>query len=390
MKNLKSAALRLSLPAICSLMLAGPGLAQTPATSSVIPEETLAFAAAVTRTDSIPGAYELVHWPEEELLFVASVPSFETADLGYIYFLDARDLRPIRMIQLDRRPFALALDRSTGRLYVGHTIDGALSVIDARGGQLLGKIQLGQPLPDGGVERSRMISLDTERGLAAVTSPSEPGLVWIVDLREGKVTHRIEGGLWTAGLAFDKKRGEFITSGGGINEISVIDPVAAKEVASISSGDTTAEGAEASEHFFVNLATDETGGRLFAADANSGALYVFERETGKRLARVETGPGTLDVAYSAQRDEIYVSWRGVTEREPDGQGGLTIIDGGDYSVTHRQSLPAHPNSLDVSEDGQTLFLTVKVPTEEGRPGYRPGALDSVIRLDLSRLTTAQP
>ncbi|NPD16067.1 YncE family protein [Xinfangfangia sp. D13-10-4-6] len=391
--NLAVSALALAVPA---LSISTPALAEAPATTATattataIPAETVALAAAITRTDSIPGAYEIVHWPEEGLLFVASVPSFENAGLGYIHVLDASDLRPIRQIQLKRRPFALALDRSTGRLYAGHTMDGTMSVIDARGGQLLAEIQLGQPLPDGGVERSRMILPDTARGLALVTSPSEPGLVWVVDLPTGKILHRIGGGLWPAGLALDEQSGNFFASGGGISEISVIDPRAGKVISTISTGDTVEEGAAASQHFFVNLAADQSGRRLFAADANTGAVYVFDIATGRQLARVDTGPGTLDLVYSAARDEIWVTWRGVTGRDPNGEGGLTVIDAASYSVRSKIPLPVHPNSLELSEDGQTLFVTVKTPHEDSHPSFRPGALDSVIRLDLSRLPKMQP
>ncbi|WP_313350907.1 hypothetical protein [Paracoccus sp. (in: a-proteobacteria)] len=120
-------------PLILVAMLATPVAAQQPPTetASLTMED---LAPMVIRTDSIPGAYEVVHWAKAGLVFVASVPSFDKGTPGVIHVLDAGDLRPIRQIQLPRRAFALALDRSAGRLYAGNTMDGSLTVIDAKGG----------------------------------------------------------------------------------------------------------------------------------------------------------------------------------------------------------------------------------------------------------------
>ncbi|MEF9600933.1 hypothetical protein O4J55_00895 [Paracoccus sp. PXZ] len=369
-------------------LVAGVGL---PLAAQDAPTEPAALTAAelapaVIRTDSIPGAYEVVHWAGEGLVFVASTPSFDKGTAGFIHVLDATDLRPIRQIQLPRRPFALALDRSTGRLYAGNTLDGSLTVIDARGGQVLDTIQLGQPEGEG-FEHTRMIVLDEEKGLAFVTSPGQKGVTWIVDTKAGKLAHRIEGGLWTAGAAYDGGAGRFYASGGGIEEIAVIDTVGGARIGAFSTGDTTEEGAEASQHFFVNLAIDVEGQRLFAADANKGVLYVFDIASGKVVAQIPVGTGALDVAYNPARSEIYATWRGVEREAKTGTGGLLVIDAQGYAVKQRIPLPTHPNSLEVGEDGRTLFLTVKAPHDKEHPDYREGALDSVVRVDMERLAS---
>lgn len=91
-------------------------------------------------------------------------------------------------------------------------------------------------------------------------------------------------------------------------------------------------------------------GTLFAADANTGALYVFSTATGEVLKRIDIGTGVLDVLYGGQ-DEIFVTWRGATEEAPDGSGGLTVVSGADYSVVRSLAMPLHPNSLALSPDG---------------------------------------
>lgn len=374
------------LSAPLAFALALPAVAQEAPPAPDVTLSAAGFAPSLLRTDSISGAYELVHWAEEGLLFVASVPSFEAGTAGYIQVLSADDLRPLRQIRLERRPFALALDRKAGRLYAGNTTDGSLTVIDARSGQVLDVIQLGlKSGDDGAVEHTRMIALDEERGLAFVTSPGEPeGATWIVDTRAGVLLHRIDGGLWTAGAAYDAKAGRFYASGGGRDEILVIGADGAL-LDTISTGDTQEAGAAGSKHFFVNLAIDPESQRLFAADANSGSIYIFDIATKSVLAQVPLGMGTLDVIHNPARAEIYATWRGASHADPTGTGGLVVINADSYAVTSRLALPPHPNSLELSADGQQLFVTVKMAHDKRNPTWVEGGLDSVLRFDLARL-----
>ncbi|WP_423210557.1 YncE family protein [Paracoccus yeei] len=307
---------------------------------------------------------------------------------GYVDLLDAADLRPIRRIELPRRAFALAMDHKRGRLIVGNTLDGSLSVLDARSGVLLEVIQLGKPEGDG-FEHTRMIEIDGESGRVFVSSPSEAGTLWIVDTAAGNAVTRIDdAGLWAAGLAHDPASGRVYVSGGGMNEILIVDGRSGARIGTLSTGDTTEPGQDASKHFFINLALDAKGERLFAADANSGQLYVFDIASGKAVKTVPIGLGVLDVTYVAQSDQIFVTYRGVDREHPEGSGGLVVLDGSDYAPQVSIPLPVHPNSLSVGDEGKTLFVTVKAPMEKEHPAYREGAADSVLRIDLAALNAA--
>lgn len=341
---------------------------------------------AITVQDTVKGAYEIVHSAELGQVFVAASPAFGDGTAGYIHVLDDTDLRPIRQIQLARRAFGLALDHTTDRLYVGHTMDGALGVIDAKDGLLIDTIQLGQPDAEGKPEHTRMIALDEARGRAFITSPTGEGIVWIVDTKTNHLLHRIDNaGLWAAGAAYDPDAGRFYSSGGGIEEISVFDADSGDRIAGISTGDTTQPDKASSAHFFVNLAIDIEGQRLFAADASTASVYGFDIASGEVLARIPIGAGTLDVAFNKERREIYATYRGATREEPNGSGGLMIINADDYSVKHMLPLTPHPNSLEVAEGGKLLYVTVKSPYEKTHPDYIDGAMDKVVRIDLEAL-----
>ncbi|MGO4852271.1 YncE family protein [Phaeovulum sp. W22_SRMD_FR3] len=369
-----------------ALSLAVPAAAQE-ATAQV---DLAQIAPAALRQDLLKGVYGAVEIPGRNQLWVASSPSFEQGTPGFVDILDATDLRPLRRIELPRRAFALALDAARGRAYVGNTLDGSLTVLDAASGLVLDTIQLGKP--DGeGFEHTRMVRVDPGSGQVFVTSPSDTGTLWIVDPdRQGAVQRIDDAGLWSAGLALDAARGRVYATGGGISEVLVVDAATGAGIGSFSTGDTKEAGGEASAHFFVNAALDTEGKRLFAADANQGALYVFDTETGAVIATAPTGLGTLDVIYSDKRDQIFVTYRGVSREAPSGSGGIVVLDASDYARIADIPLPAHPNSLVLAESGDALFVTVKAPMEKEHPLYREGGGDSVLRFDLDKLATLLP
>lgn len=372
-------------PVLLALALAAPALPALAQDAEPALVQPASYAGALLRQDIIPGAYELLDDADQGVIFVASNPSFEGKNPGYVWLLDREDLSVKRRIQLADGAFALAMDRTTGRLYVGNTLSGKLSILDAKSGALIGSVQLGQKT-DNGYEHTRMVAVDPATHRVYVTSPTDRGALWIVDGDKGALIKRVDdSGLWSAGLAVDSARGRVYVSGGGIEEIGVYDAASGERVGAFSTGDTKGAGKDDSKHFFVNLALDAKGGRLFAADSNSGQLYVFDTADGKLLGTVPTGLGTLDVAYNPERDEIYVTTRGVSREEAAGTGRLVVIDGQNLKVRHALSMPSHPNSLEVSQDGKWLFATVKVPHGEDHPDYRKDAVDSVLRLDLARL-----
>ena len=118
---------------------------------------------------------------------------------------------------------------------------------------------------------------------------------------------------------------------------------------------------------------------------STASMFVVAAAGAKVAKQVPVGSGMLDVAYNPARSEIYATWRGVERANKAGTGGLAVIDARDYAVKQRIPLPSHPNSLEVSEDGRTLFVTVKAPHDKDHPDYREGALDSLLRIDLERL-----
>jgi DNA-binding beta-propeller fold protein YncE len=320
-------------------------------------------------------------------VFVATTPTFDAAAPGFVQRLDARTLQPLQTVQLPRRAFALGLNSVTNTLYVGNTLDGSLTVVDATSGAVKGQIQLGvaEKKADGkeSMPHTRKVIVDEKHNRVFVTSPGQPGIVWIVDGAKGQLTHTIRSeGIWTAGAAYDAAANRLYVSQGGVHEILAIDPDAGQVVGRISTGDSKGNTAQDSRHFFINLALDAKGQRLFSVDSNTNQVYVFDIASGKQLATVPLGTGALDVAYNPQRNELYATNRGVSREKPEGTGALTVIDGASYLVKRSIDLPVHPNSLAVTPDGNTLYVSVKAPRGEKHPAFRKDGRESLVRIDL--------
>lgn len=357
---------------------------QSAPTAAPMAGDSAGSQSVAVRQDAFKGVYEVAYSATQASVFVASTPAFDAGTPGFVHRLDARDLSLRQTIQTPRRAFALGLNRATGTLYVGNTLDGSLTVIDAASGAVRQTIQLAQANAKGEVPHTRKVIVDERRNRVFVTSPGREGKVWIVDGARGVLLHTLENtGTWTAGAALDEAANRLYVSQGGTDEILEIDPDAGRALRKFSTGDTKAVPTkpDESKHFFVNLALDSRSQRLFAADLSTDQLYVFDARTGQVLRQIPVGKGLLDVIVNPARGEVYTTHRGVSRSEPNGTGGVTVIDAQSYAVKRSIALPVHPNSLAVTPDGNTLYVTVKAPREK-HPAFVQGGNESVVKIDL--------
>jgi len=97
---------------------------------------------------------------------------------------------------------------------------------------------------------------------------------------------------------------------------------------------------------------------------------VLDIHTGEIIKQLDVGD-SLAVKFNAKRNELYI-----TQRE---SGKLLSLDATTYAVKQTWDLPPNPNSLLLSEDGQTLYVTVKQPFNKDHSTSGP---DSVVRISL--------
>lgn len=336
----------------------------------------VAVPAPTVRQEVGNGLYEIVFDPASRSLFVAATPTFAKGEPGLVHRVDPQTLTIKQSLQIDRRAFALGLNSKTNTLYVGNTLDGSITVLDLATNTVKRVIQVGKLNDKGEAAHTRKVIVDEAADRLYITNPSQEGTVWSVDGQTGQIVATFENlGKWSTGAAFDASTRRLYVGHGGTDEIAVIDVDAGKVATRFTTGETD-------KHYFINLAVDARTQRLFASDANANELFVFDARTGAILKRVPVGLGALDVLFNPQREEVYVTSRGVTRSEPSGTGQITVIDANTYAVKRTLDVPVHPNSLALSADGQTLFATVKVPRGDKHPAYKKDARDSVARIDL--------
>lgn len=366
--------LALSLPLALMACKPSTDAATAPASQTANPASEpaaadSAFVLQPQRKDVSKGLYEIAFDPASSSLFAAST-GFDAKDGGRIYQLDATTLDIKHEYPVERRSFALGLNRNTNTLYIGNTLDGSVTALDAGTGTTKGVFQLGKTDAEGNAAHTRKVIVDEAGNRLFVTNPEETeGRLWIVDGASGKILHTLEKlGKYPTGAAYDSQNKRLYVGHGGTQEIAVVDPDSGKVVNRFDTG-------EADAHYFINLAVDPASNRLFASDASTSSLVVFDTTTGKVIKTVPAGVGTLDILFNPVRQEIYLTDRGVNRETKDGSGHLSVIDATSYAVKHTLDLPPHPNSLALSDDGQTLYVSVK----NGRGADTP---EGIVRIPL--------
>ncbi|THU05091.1 YncE family protein [Lampropedia puyangensis] len=373
----------------CAVLLAGcqSTPTQTPQSSNASTTSNTSATLAnapVLRQDTFDGVYEITATADGGSLFVASVTGFDPQNGGFVHRLDARTLQTVQTVQVPRRAFALGLNNATNTLYVGNTMEGSLSVVDARSGTFKGLIQLAEPKQNDKGQtvyaHTRKVIVDEVHNRVFVTSPGRPGLIWIVDGATNTLTHTITSdGIWSAGAAYDAERNRLYIGQGGENEVLVINPDRGTVVQQLSTGEMTEAHKGRSANFFINIALDAQGQRLFAAGGQKNQVYVWDLASGQVIQRIPFSTSTLDILYNSARNEVVTSHRG---DDKTGTGFVSILDGTTFAIKRTIDLPVHPNSLALSPNGQTLYVTVKAPHGDKHPAFRKDAKDGVVRIDL--------
>ncbi len=97
---------------------------------------------------------------------------------------------------------------------------------------------------------------------------------------------------------------------------------------------------------------------------------MLDIHSGKLLKQLDVGD-SLAVQFNKKRHEIYISQR---------ESGKVISAPTPAATLKKMGAAGRPNSLLLSADGQTLFVTVKQPFNKDHSTKGP---DSVVRIDLN-------
>ncbi len=307
------------------------------------------------------GLYEMAAVPAANALYVASAQSFKDVNGGVIYRLDPTSLADKGETHTDLKNFAMATDPDGSVFYTTNTLDGGVSKVEAKSGKVLQRLMFSEKGPDGDALGAREVFW--HEGMLYIGGVGDPGLIWVVDAKTMKLKTRIRNaGKWVTGIIWSATTDRIYAANGG-GEILVINPHTHKIEKRLTAGDGKA-------YLFLNLASDPATGRLFVTDdSKAKTTLVFDERSGKVIKRIEGD--ALGIKFNAKRNEIYISQRESKK--------VLQLDATSYAVKNSWSFDSHPNSLLVSDDGQTLYVTLK---QDFNKDNSTKGLDSVARISL--------
>lgn len=319
-----------------------------------------------------PGVYELAYSPSQQAVYAAVAGGFkDDAPPSSVVRLDAATLQEQSRLLLPYRAFGLALDDEKGRLYVGHSLQGRISVVDTARNRRLHTVQLSRPRPDGKRYEHDLRGLILDKANSQLFVPglsAGDSVLFVLDSDTLVLKKTIPNlGMYPTGLALDEAGQRlFVSTMAG--EIAVVDARTLRVL-----GRWTLTGV----HQPVNLAYHQ--GRLYVADQGlesitpwqqrllpkrdwSGSrqqVLMLDPDNGQVLAAQAARGHPLALAVDAAAGLLYV-----TERS-DGRVAAYTLDGLRPVAAGLTGKLANSLALDAAHS--RVYVSVKNPGKSEQP-----------------------
>ena len=312
------------------------------------------------------GAYEMAYSQQENALWLATSQSRKLDKGGVVYRLDPVTLEVTQAIHNDLKPFGATINNTTQTLWFGNTVNSAVTAIDAKTGEVKGRLVLDDRKRTEEVRplQPRELVADDATNTVYISGIGKDSVIWVVDGENIKLKTAIQNtGKMSTGLALDSKGKRLYTTNAD-GELITIDTADNKILSRKKLLD------DGKEHFFINISLDTARQRAFITDSKAAEVLVVDTRNGNILAKV-AAPESLAVLFNPARNEAYVTHRQA--------GKVSVIDAKSYKVVRTFDTPTHPNSLALSADGKTLYVSVKQKSTKQQEATQP---DDVIRIAL--------
>ncbi|EFH4694403.1 TPA: PQQ-binding-like beta-propeller repeat protein [Escherichia coli] len=312
------------------------------------------------------GAYEMAYSQQENALWLATSQSRKLDKGGVVYRLDPVTLEVTQAIHNDLKPFGATINNTTQTLWFGNTVNSAVTAIDAKTGEVKGRLVLDDRKRTEEVRplQPRELVADDASNTVYINGIGKESVIWVVDGENIKLKTAIQNtGKMSTGLALDSKGKRLYTTNAD-GELITIDTADNKILSRKKLLD------DGKEHFFINISLDTARQRAFITDSKAAEVLVVDTRNGNILAKV-AAPESLAVLFNPARNEAYVTHRQA--------GKVSVIDAKSYKVVKTFDTPTHPNSLALSADGKTLYVSVKQKSTKQQEATQP---DDVIRIAL--------
>lgn len=277
------------------------------------------------------GAYEMAYSQQENALWLATSQSRKLDKGGVVYRLDPVTLEVTQAIHNDLKPFGATINNTTQTLWFGNTVNSAVTAIDAKTGEVKGRLVLDDRKRTEEVRplQPRELVADDATNTVYISGIGKESVIWVVDGENIKLKTAIQNtGKMSTGLALDSKGKRLYTTNAD-GELITIDTADNKILSRKKLLD------DGKEHFFINISLDTARQRAFITDSKAAEVLVVDTRNGNILAKV-AAPESLAVLFNPARNEAYVTHRQA--------GKVSVIDAKSYKVVKTFDTPTHPNS----------------------------------------------
>ena len=291
------------------------------------------------------GAYEMAYSQQENALWLATSQSRKLDKGGVVYRLDPVTLEVTQAIHNDLKPFGATINNTTQTLWFGNTVNSAVTAIDAKTGEVKGRLVLDDRKRTEEVRplQPRELVADDATNTVYISGIGKESVIWVVDGGNIKLKTAIQNtGKMSTGLALDSEGKRLYTTNAD-GELITIDTADNKILSRKKLLD------DGKEHFFINISLDTARQRAFITDSKAAEVLVVDTRNGNILAKV-AAPESLAVLFNPARNEAYVTHRQA--------GKVSVIDAKSYKVVKTFDTPTHPNSLALSAAVSYTHLTL--------------------------------
>ena len=353
-----------------------------------------------------PALFQVAYSPRQKAVFIASAGAHDKPDEQppRVLRVDPQTLGVQASIPMEMRSFGIALDDAADRLYVGHTHDGAVTAIDTRTNEVVGRVEIGDKVPgkDGKMRATlevRYITLDPARQLMYLMGQGwkKDNTLYVIDTRTMTIARTLEGfGMAKVpGMAIDAAGQRLFASSLGA-ELFIIDTKAMV---------LTSRSRLRSEQP-ITMVYEPAGKRLLAVDQGAARMRYYQQElgqdfksvnpggeivaldslTGREIRHVPAAAGPLDLLLDDKGRRLFITHRDA--------GKVSIYNSDTLDLLHVLDVPPMPNSLAFDAANDVLYVTVKndpgnttMPNGEVakvHPASVPALPEKLVRIALPR------
>lgn len=241
------------------------------------------------------GAYEMAYSQQENALWLATSQSRKLDKGGVVYRLDPVTLEVTQAIHNDLKPFGATINNTTQTLWFGNTVNSAVTAIDAKTGEVKGRLVLDDRKRTEEVRplQPRELVADDATNTVYISGIGKESVIWVVDGGNIKLKTAIQNtGKMSTGLALDSEGKRLYTTNAD-GELITIDTADNKILSRKKLLD------DGKEHFFINISLDTARQRAFITDSKAAEVLVVDTRNGNILAKV-AAPESLAVLFDCQ------------------------------------------------------------------------------------------